>query len=264
MYNSIESYPDDLLINEILPKIERKQLGKLCVGNRKIALLCQNEAVWRNRVQLEYADAINNKPDQITWYQYYRYLLNTIRIPILVDHTYIGSLRIDLNDLGSTIEYLLEILKVKHDEIISFIFLNNINPVAVYNYPEDKWEYNNTGQNPDRLYIKKEQVTKKDEPIYPFIYMLRDLKMKIGTQVTQCQITDRFLILSIFYRLGVPTRDIPTTGDTLSQFPKEMQAKLAKEPEEKLRYYATWNRYTSLQLCEILYDYLKKTGRTIE
>ena len=76
-----------------------------------------------------------------------------------------------------------------------------------------------------------------------------------------CQGYDRYTLLDAMYQIEIKSPIEVSEEDLLSLFPERVRATLSKESKEKLRYYASWRKYTITQLCEVLTKYLEKTGR---
>ena len=276
MNSGIEGLPDDVLINEFLPTLDLKQLGSLCQSDLRIRSLCNNDLMWKNRVRREYRDAMQEKWIEKNWRDYYRYLLNTVSIPTLVEDEYIGNVRIDPKNLMPTVNRLIQRLEFRPDETISFIFLKGSFPISIYYYPEgdlikaDATTSRNISNIPDRLYIREGKITigniytNPDRYLYPYIYIQSHPKgtLVIGNNPPKtCQGYDRYTLLDAMYQLEIKSPTEVSEANLLSLFPGRVQGMLAKESEEKLRYYAGWRKYTITQLCEILTKYLEKTGR---
>ena len=266
MNQSLQNLPDDVLINEILPTISLSELSALCRGDARIRSLCNNERLWLNRIRREYPEEVKNMASGQTGKEYYRYLRRTVSIPVLVEDDYEGNVRVDPKNLMPTINELMKKLNVRPDEILSFIFLKGTIPLAVYNHPIGDLVINERriGTMPDRLYVREEELSlgqaSLPSNIYPWIYSI-GRTLWIGDDLKFCEKFTRYEILDHLKQLKVPIEENVPTDDILSQFPERHRAMLSKEPIEKLQYYARWKRYTIAQICQILYDYLEKTGR---
>lgn len=271
MTDSLETLPDDILINEILPTMKLQQLGALCQGDARIRSLCNNDQMWQKRVRIEYEDAVQDKPIGRTWRNYYRALLKTVSIPVVYEDDYIGHVRVDPQNVLPTVNKLIQKLNIKYNEILSFVFLKRLVPLSIYYYPEGEFKKTNyvmlanVGNVPDRLYIKEGKIfiggiTETD--IFPYICIRPDQALVIGANPPkQCQATNRYTLLGAMYELKIPIISESGEGNLLSQFPERFRQLLSKEPIEKLRYYLGWKRYTITQICVILRSFLEKTGR---
>lgn len=93
--NYLKTLPDAVLINDILPQVPLKFLGRLCSTNHRFVQLCLNDRLWQNRIQLEYSSELGRKPLDTTWRKYYQIILNRIReIPVTRSRIIIGKIKL--------------------------------------------------------------------------------------------------------------------------------------------------------------------------
>ena len=82
-YLNLQTLPDPILIEEILPQLPIEHLDKLYAINTRFNNICLNERLWQIKINNEYPIHITKKPCNLSWRQYYKYLLIFIRqIPI--------------------------------------------------------------------------------------------------------------------------------------------------------------------------------------
>lgn len=80
---SFSDFPNDILINEILPHMPLNKLSKLCQTDQRFRHLCQSELLWKNRINLEYSNnTLKLKPTELTYKQYYTFLLQADQVPV--------------------------------------------------------------------------------------------------------------------------------------------------------------------------------------
>ena len=256
--DSLSILPDEILINEILPKLAIKDLSAACSGNSRFRRLCNNEQLWQNKVRLEYSDVNNKKPKNMMWRDFYSYLTDTRSIPVLVEDDYIGNARIDPNNLRPTVNNILKHLNAKKDEPLSFIFLWNRYPVTIYYHPRGEFvpsRMYGKDEVPDRLYIVGKRVfyNQIEAEAYPYIYAIP--KLHTNGMIHHVMVGDKEIVLSGERNkkkiIGIlSTLKVPLSYTTLSS-----EINRTAGPKEE------WNRYSINELYQILQRYLEKTGR---
>jgi len=81
--NNLEYLIDDVLIHKVLPEIPLYNLYKLCSTNKRFRHLCQNEQLWKIKVEYEFPNTLTKKLPSQTWQSYYLFLLEVkIAIPV--------------------------------------------------------------------------------------------------------------------------------------------------------------------------------------
>ena len=69
--------PTEILINDILPRLSLTELINLCLTDKRIAKICENDQVWNNKILLEYPHIrLNMKPIGMSSKDFYYRLRN--------------------------------------------------------------------------------------------------------------------------------------------------------------------------------------------
>ena len=53
------SLPDDIIFNEIIPRLNPGEIRKLCQTNSRMLRMCGNPEVWKNRIRAEFPGFVN-------------------------------------------------------------------------------------------------------------------------------------------------------------------------------------------------------------
>jgi hypothetical protein len=67
---------------EIFSRLSGKDILNFCRINRSYRDFCRNKRLWENKVATDYPDYVHDKPNRVSWRQYY-FLLTTSR-PIII------------------------------------------------------------------------------------------------------------------------------------------------------------------------------------
>lgn len=99
--------PDSLLLEEIFPQLPLRYLSRLCSVNKRFYNICLNDRLWKLRTYYQYPDVFDQKPINISWRQYYTYLINYIgEIDVIhFGHDNLGKIELSRK---STIESLTD------------------------------------------------------------------------------------------------------------------------------------------------------------
>jgi hypothetical protein len=107
MNSHLLNLPNDTLVRDILPQLPLSTLSQACSSSSRINELCKDEDLWMVRTNLEYSEFFNNKPNNMSWVNYYIKLLKSKIIPVYLNNNEIGNVNFipDLFDL--TLEQFL-------------------------------------------------------------------------------------------------------------------------------------------------------------
>ena len=67
----MQSLADDILLEDILPSLPLNDLSHFCSSFKRIYTLCQEDIIWLRRLQIHYPELVNEKPEGMTWKDYY-------------------------------------------------------------------------------------------------------------------------------------------------------------------------------------------------
>lgn len=73
------SLPDDVIFNEIIPRLNPSEIRKLCQTNKRMARICRDPEVWKSRIKLEFPGFVNRGRGD---YQEYLHLKSLPMVPI--------------------------------------------------------------------------------------------------------------------------------------------------------------------------------------
>lgn len=77
----MEDLPDDVLVNEILPRLSSYRLAQVCSVSPRLAALCSGEDLWRVKSFLDFPSDAPLRSMNTSWRDYYRFL-SSLRIPL--------------------------------------------------------------------------------------------------------------------------------------------------------------------------------------
>ena len=107
---------NDVLLHEILLYLDIKDLSNLCQVNKNINTLCSDEKLWERKVINEYPDYYDNKPIDMSWYNYYLNLVTEHQTDIYIYYNnvyeYIGNIfmNIFIQDINIIIQRIINII----------------------------------------------------------------------------------------------------------------------------------------------------------
>ena len=78
----MQSLADDILLEDILPSLPLNDLSHFCSSFKRIYTLCQEDIIWLRRLQIHYPELVNEKPEGMTWKDYYFKISPYKKIPI--------------------------------------------------------------------------------------------------------------------------------------------------------------------------------------
>ena len=147
MFSNIKTLTDDVLINEILPKLPLTDLIKLCQSDKQFETLCQSNQLWQNRSRLSINPNMLNQllngyqQDPFSWKNFYLYTMSSFTVPIYIYGDIVNTQPIYYNNLELTIDDLITSLEKPFD-IYSIIFLDELSrPISTYSYPSNESNY---------------------------------------------------------------------------------------------------------------------------
>ena len=88
---SLSSFPDEVLLSEILPRLPLQTLINICATNSRLDTLCKDEGLWIARTQSEFPQQARMKPEGIPWKDYYLAWATGRLLPIYYNGDRIGS-----------------------------------------------------------------------------------------------------------------------------------------------------------------------------
>lgn len=100
-------FPDNILIQQILPKIPFAELDRACLSSPNVSRLCKREELWAAKVKYDYPQFLNQKPSDMKWVRYYVYLNDRRSIPVEVNGLSIGNIMFSFKVFDLTMKDLL-------------------------------------------------------------------------------------------------------------------------------------------------------------
>lgn len=77
MSKGFKNIHEAVLINEILPRLSLTELVHLCITNKYIAKICNNDHMWKNKTFYDYPNVrVTSKPIGLKWKDFYYRLKN--------------------------------------------------------------------------------------------------------------------------------------------------------------------------------------------
>ena len=130
----MESSLQPVAKRELFPYLSGRDLLNLCQTNTTFAKLCQDQAIWESKVRQELAFFYHDKPNDLSWRQYYLDLAFSPKIKV-----YLHNEILDLPRLLLTQEYLFDLMKngsylafVMTDRNVIIDLVDPEDPVLVY------------------------------------------------------------------------------------------------------------------------------------
>ena len=80
--SNLLDFPDNVLLQQILPKIPLSELDRICLSSPNVIRLCEREELWEAKVEYDYPQLLYQKPVDMKWVTYYVYLNNRRSIPV--------------------------------------------------------------------------------------------------------------------------------------------------------------------------------------
>ena len=75
--------PNEVLLNELFPKLPLQSLSNLCQTRTKLRNIWLDDNLWKILICKDYSSYVHQKPEDMLWYEYYRYLSTLIhQIPV--------------------------------------------------------------------------------------------------------------------------------------------------------------------------------------
>ncbi|SNW62101.1 F-box domain-containing protein [Orpheovirus IHUMI-LCC2] len=90
----INSLPNELLIDQILPYIHLDNLSSLCSSSQRLQSLCQDERLWLNRINIEYPDQLIKKRKNEGFKSLYLRLVKDDTVPVYENGDIIGYVQL--------------------------------------------------------------------------------------------------------------------------------------------------------------------------
>lgn len=91
----LEQIPEDVLINELLLKMDYNTLNRVCNTNTATQSICQRTDIWRKKLNLDFPnrDILLELDLGMTYQELYRYYITTPNIPVYISSANIGYIR---------------------------------------------------------------------------------------------------------------------------------------------------------------------------
>lgn len=157
MDGDVLDLPDTLLIFEILPKLNLRNLLRLCQSNSKLNTLCSYDELWRTKVSNDFPNKIV-KPENYTWREWYLSLA-TKKIPMTLNGDVVGFTTLLYDNNNIDLSYVFpDVNKLPDGDKYSLFLLNGINPVVVEDYTGERYILPNENQSFEQLYDKINRV----------------------------------------------------------------------------------------------------------
>jgi hypothetical protein len=143
-YSQLELFPDEILLHEILLKLSLTELSRLCRSSRRFQRLCNNDELWRVKIGREYPGYPNYL--NLSYYNFYRFLYESLAIPVYFMGDNYGNIRISNNNyiysfaqvsiiLNKILKPFFEEFKVTSIDRFKVVFTNsNFIPLVIVEY----------------------------------------------------------------------------------------------------------------------------------
>lgn len=91
----LQQIPEDVLINEILLKMDYNTLNRVCNSNTATQSICQRTDIWRKKLNLDFVDRdlLLELDLGMTYQELYRYYSTTPNLPVYIASSIIGYIR---------------------------------------------------------------------------------------------------------------------------------------------------------------------------
>lgn len=163
---------NDVLLHEILLYLDIKDLSHLCQVNKDINKLCLDEYLWEHKVINEYPDYYDNKPIDMSWYNYYLNLVTEYQTDIYIYsnnvYEYIGNIfmNIFIQDINIIIQkvvgMVIKLFKFDFGQYIIVFTDDDNQPVGIVTHI--------TNRQLDYLKLNNNQISKIFISTNPDIY----------------------------------------------------------------------------------------------
>jgi hypothetical protein len=100
-------FPENTLLNDILPKVPLDELNKFCLLSPQNNALCKRDELWIAKIEYEYPVFVNLKPTNMSWSNYYVYLTRRRSIPVYVNGLTVGNVMFSSELFNMTLNDLL-------------------------------------------------------------------------------------------------------------------------------------------------------------
>ena len=268
------SLPDNILITSVLPTLPVDYINKLCKLNVRVNLLCKNDLLWQYKTLNDFLDEIDNKPNNISWKEFYYSISPEVKIiPIYYHGDIINKIPVFRDDIESINDYLYEYI----DNIpnLNIVPINNqLNPINLQeNYNDlikiiliDDIRYNNLDIIPNIEKLRG-RIHRNIEPID---FRLQKLDM-INKRIISEELTSPLGNLPIYgvtydyFRIITKIEDlkmITAGGRICITVPKNDLLIILEKLGIDLSYYNI-STIKRLELCKIIEDNLRSIGHII-
>ena len=100
--------PDEVLLNVVFPRLSYLEISKLCRVHPKFNSICGIDQLWKGKVQLDYPENYNYKPEYLTWREFYRLLVDSRLIPFYLNGKVNGQVCFNPENWDITIQRFLQ------------------------------------------------------------------------------------------------------------------------------------------------------------
>lgn len=123
----IKTLPDEVIINEIFPSLDLKDLSSICKTDSHLRNLCSLPIVWQRRLQAEFPLMYDKKPPNVEWKEYYMYLHTHYNLDAYYKGEIVGIIKME----DQTTFNKNDVLNFQDFQIV---VINNVfSPVVIYN-----------------------------------------------------------------------------------------------------------------------------------
>lgn len=118
--SSFTYIPYEILLTEIFPHLSVRTINTLCSVNSLFNELCNDETLWKIKITNEYPTLLTQKPDTISWKNYYREIVSKT-VLVYYHGDIISNITFIADEIKSTINPLIELINATSSTQIAFI-----------------------------------------------------------------------------------------------------------------------------------------------
>lgn len=132
--SSFSSVPNDILMSHIFSLLPIDDMEKLCLVNTQFSDICHNETLWMIKSCNEFPVLASSKPQDISWKQYYGFLLH--QIPLYYNGDRIAGISFDIEHITTVLSFIVPYIEDLSLPKVNIVFINQKLESVVYaKYP---------------------------------------------------------------------------------------------------------------------------------
>jgi len=270
------SLPDEVLANEVFPRLPIDLLNKLCLIHSKFNNICNDDGMWKLKTFNDYPDYYGSKPETLTWRNYYRALTGEYLLPIYYNGDIISYVKFNSNYMNLLLERLISYLNnfVSKSHQINIALIDNgtrsplskriYNPIVVIKYPSLTIDVNSTNYDDikkilifinDNFPVTPEKSRKWERVNSEIIY--EELTSQFGNPPIYGSVDDDYF--RIIDKRNVKDLRVIIYGKVCSTYPRTELLNI-------LNVFGISNLDPNIprsDLCQLIYNSLKQIGHII-